>query len=1306
VADAPEGLAVDAEDNLWVGEAKTPGKPPFQLDQFAPAYAPLQPSAFLKTLEIEGEAVAPPFEGEPGLLAVDHSTGMFYTAAGKGAAVGSRVAAFDKAGTYVERSGSFDEVMGLAVDNSAEPSAGSVYVSHYQEDVGPPISDGLPPGVVKLDAAAEPREFSCLKEPGSTCSSYVSGHEITGTPAGPFRFGSPPASTNYLAVDSQGDIYLASDGESAVDEYRASGEFLRRFTGAGAPGHSGEVFAPGALGFDATNGDLLVVNQDVGVGVDGGIEEFDSSGRFLGQILAGPAGPLLSLGDLTLDSHGDLYAVDSERHVVDAWGPGHFVPSLRLGEATGRTQVAATLTATLNPESTLTPEPSAYGVADCHFEYLTEEQFGKEGGFSGPNVKSAPCTEPGAAQIHPNDEFQPVHAEISGLLSGTTYRYRLSATLAGALGGQAEVSPALAFTAPHQPRVESTSVGDLSSTFAGFGARIDPLGAETTYRFEYLPLAGFVADGESWAGPHIPLSVPVPDGSIGSGGANGNTVAGVSAGVGALAPGTAYVFRVVASNALGSTPGANVTFTTLAAPVLGLPDGRAYELVTPAGKGSAEDLFGEPMSNGEFANAHDDGVVSESGGQFLEETKAGFGSFPASGTGAYVFSRAPGGWSTTSLASPSLGVQSLGTGAVSGTVFEPAGFSRVAVNDRVGSQVGPAGQRIVNLTGPAGGPYTTLYEGASFSNATGKASEEAAETAVAGASHDLGHLVLQSRVRSLCPGAAGQDEGSHVLCQYSAGELTLASVDSKGKVLPCGAELGAGVDGAVFGANSLGVPSGAAHDAVSADGSRVFFTAPDPQAVNLGEGCWNGKTTNAPQLYVRSGGSTVEVSKPEPGAPEAGKRHLAEYVGASEDGSRVFLITTAQLTKDDAGIEDLELYEYDVETGKLTRVSHGQSGKAAGAVVRVVAVSGDGAAVYFMANGVLAANVGADGTHASPGDCTAGSGACGLYRYDTASATTTYIATLNSSDMQLGNRPGLGGSPAPSVDHYTTPDGGYFVFASTRELTGYSTVRASAADCRILPEAAGGNGHCVEVYRYRYEPESPSAGSLVCVSCNPTGAPPVSNARFARSAAATSASGPVRAMSNDGSYVFFDTADALVPNDTNNTLDVYEWHEGRVALLSSGKDPAPSFFLGASPDGSNVFIGTHARLVPRQDTDDQGDIYDARVCTTTDPCLKPPEPETPLCEGSSCQSAPAQPAEVSLPSLVFSGAANILNTPMPPPPAKKSAAQIRTEKLTKAVASCRKKYKHSKKRRATCEKQAHRAYAAAAKKATNNGRTK
>ena len=236
----------------------------------------------------------------------------------------------------------------------------------------------------------------------------------------------------------------------------------------------------------------------------------------------------------------------------------------------------------------------------------------------------------------------------------------------------------------------------------------------------------------------------------------------------------------------------------------------------------------------------------------------------------------------------------------------------------------------------------------------------------------------------------------------------------------------------------------------------------------------------------------------------------------------------------------------------------------------------------------------------------------------------------------------------------------------------------------------------------------PRPVGALCVSCDPDGAAPVSNAEFSRSAPEEFDSGSVRAMSENGQYVFFDSADPLVARASNETLDVYQWHEGQVSLIGSGTSQAPSFFLGASADGSNVFFGTHAQLVP-QDTDSLGDVYDARICTSGEPCLPSPAGEaTAQCEGDACQAPPLAPRETSPGSLSFSGAGNLAAPEVKTVARAKAKPLTRAQKLTAALKTCR--HDRSKAKRASCEKQARKKYGPAkvkkkASKAKSNGRS-
>jgi hypothetical protein len=617
-----------------------------------------------------------------------------------------------------------------------------------------------------------------------------------------------------------------------------------------------------------------------------------------------------------------------------------------------------------------------------------------------------------------------------------------------------------------------------------------------------------------------------------------------------------------------------------------------------------------------------EGASSESGDQFVLETRAVFGSFPASGVNVYVFSRHPSGahpgeeeWGYTSLVSPVLGQQNLseGVGAI-----EPGAFSRVAVNDSVGSLSSEAGEASTSLVGVPGGPYTTLHTD-QFTHAPDHGGTAKGlpweRTEVVGASRDLGVVVLQSDNPALVEGGRCKaDVCSEPLLPslyvWAGGELGRLAVQSDGEPIgSCGAALGSGVI-----ARDEDVDDGA----VSADGSKVFFTAPIPldeveyRQLEGVKGCATKTGENPAEVYVRSGEETIEVSAPEEGAPEHRAAHEAVFFGASEDGSRVFFASEGELTANDKGVHDMELYEYDTETGKLTRVSAGDSGDAAGDVVpfgtrstgvlgeslKDVVVSSDGSHVYFVARDVLAP---ANAEGAAPV-----AGEENLYVYDTQTGRTAFIAK------------GSGSEAAERDEYVTAPE--------------------TTVDGRFLLFQGGVLGRgSLQLYRYDAGDEG-----LVCVSCGP-GFP--SGVSLVAPLGLQGAAGrfPAHAIAEDGS-VFFNTEASLVPQDTNGVADVYEWDEGTISLLSSGRDPLPSDFLGASPNGANVFFGTHARLVPA-DTSGGGNVYDARVCTALEPCIAAALAREGLCEGDACSHPAVAPSDATPASATFTGPGDLNSMP-------------------------------------------------------------
>jgi len=194
--------------------------------------------------------------------------------------------------------------------------------------------------------------------------------------------------------------------------------------------------------------------------------------------------------------------------------------------------------------------------------------------------------------------------------------------------------------------------------------------------------------------------------------------------------------------------------------------------------------------------------------------------------------------------------------------------------------------------------------------------------------------------------------------------------------------------------------------------------------------------------------------------------------------------------------------------------------------------------------------------------------------------------------------------------------------------------------------------------------------------------------------------------------VFFDSTQPLASQDSNGTQDVYQWEaegttdcpevstlndNGCLSLLSGGDSPDRSHFLDASADGSNVFFTTRDKLV-QADGDEKMSLYDARIGggapQITDPCA-----------AGQCVGVPEPPPTFPAPATgTLVGLGNV-TPPTPTPPKPKTAAQIRAQKLAKALKACH--AKHDKHKRQTCERQARKRYGLAkAKKASHTTTTR
>ncbi len=492
-------------------------------------------------------------------------------------------------------------------------------------------------------------------------------------------------------------------------------------------------------------------------------------------------------------------------------------------------------------------------------------------------------------------------------------------------------------------------------------------------------------------------------------------------------------------------------------------------------------------------------------------------------------------------------------------------------------------------------------------------------------------------------------EGENNLYDSVDGQLQLVNVLPNGNSEP----------NATFGGPTIYREAHNAPDfshAISTDGRTIFWTDLNTHNLYVRE---NDAQPQSPlgaedECLVLGNACTVQVDAsalPGTEKEKAEKGGGGQFWAASSDGARVFFTDCIRLTEDSTAVphgecEELEtnsehyggeeslmgndLYEYDVSTGHLTdlTVDHNGSDPFGADAQGVVAASEDGEYVYFVADGVLAS--GATGGQAN------------LYlRHDGA---TTFIATLSLKEdgwltEPFGGFRGGGNHGDFQVDMgdrtaQVTPNGHTLVFMSEKSLTGYP------------------NEGLQEVYVYDAE-----EGRLSCVSCDPGGqAPSVRTVGGVASYIPVSGSATYmpRVVSEDGSRVFFNSLEPLMPQDTNGMGDVYEWERagapggscpegapngGCVYLLSGGTSTDDSYFLDASANGDDAFMITRAQLVP-QDQDENFKVYDANVNG-----VLPVSP--PVCSGSGCQGVPAAPPVFATPSsLTFNG---IGNFPAPPP---------------------------------------------------------
>ena len=777
--------------------------------------------------------------------------------------------------------------------------------------------------------------------------------------------------------------------------------------------------------------------------------------------------------------------------------------------------------------------------------------------------------------------------------------------------------PALAASAPVIGEESAKSVEYVGATVQAY---INPSEAATTYRVEYGATGSYGS------------VAPVHDAAIGAGTERvyvAQTLTGLQAG-------TAYHYRFVAVNAEGTVEGPDKLFKTFPAQVQEsdtcpnaairtaqfasyLPDCRAYEMVSPLHKNGGNVAAASTLTQ---ASVSGDAVKYTSMAMFSGATGA------EQRGGEYVGQRGPEGWTTHEI-NPNQ--------AAKGTeLFMSAEYEYLSddLSHGVYYASTPVTAGHPNVEGVSNlylrsdvlsgtlGEYQLLSD--SVTPLGSRSIGFTRSIDFAGASADSRHIVFES-MDNLTPEAAGLDPEKPKVYEWNEGVLTLAGI------LPDGEPAESSLAGRGAGANAGSGEASRAGEGfktytrqtISADGSRVVFTAPPFSGSLTSQG--EGPEGSAGTLYMRiDGRETVQLNASERSEPDPNGPRPAAFWTATADDSKVFFSTNEALT-DEAVPGRVGLYEYQIgaPVGKRLKLIVMSPDETSNLYVNGIDANGD--YVYFTAGQPLRPGDPRSEINGNP----AGVGDVYVWHNGSLRFITTRGEEGPSNDTVKTE--GWGEALVETLDGFrVTPDGKRIVFVSRD------------------PETAGRAGEentkrDVEVYTYDYE-----SGKISCVSCSPANAQSVGYAGFNNSKKTDLDASYLtwafttyldRPLSNNGRFVFFDTANALLPQDTNGHRDVYEYDttSGQLHLISSGTCDCNSFFTDASPDGRNVFFTTYQQLV-RADIDGNADLYDARIEGGI-PAQNQPVPAP--CVGDDCQGPAVSAPGFSLPSsMTFAGVGN------------------------------------------------------------------
>lgn len=1030
-----------------------------------------------------------------------------------------------------------------------------------------------------------------------------------------------------ITVDQQtGDVYVVDTGSNSIQKFDADGNPANFsalgsnvLDGAGA-GETDETPQGGFLfsSFNSPDAPQLAIDESGGVndgtlyvtslslggssGEAAAIHIFSPSGTYLGQI-TGSAIPFFTSFStpcgVAVDPDGSVYVADPGFRSIQKFTPSGGV--LADGDWKERLEPFASqgdfcnLAIDANDHLYSSSLPSGPLTRYDLSQFSSDPQSRPVEGVEIDALATAVAIDRSTGDIYSDHGNAIAQYDESGLLLGTFAESDLSDSHGVAINSStgdlyATNSPsatAKLFVAPPPapPTIDAQRTEQVHSTAAKLLANVGPEGHATTYHAEY-----------GTAGPcSVPASAcaSTPERSAGLGFAPVTASAQASG----LSPDTTYHYRIVAENAHGTAAGPDYTFRTYpAASGFTLPEGRAYELVSPA------DTNGFPVAPMRVQSA------SPSGDRIAFQATRGAAPGTASGVAGDPLraTRSASGWATKSL---------IPEESVASTSFGDVPYVR-AFDEDLRTYIFEAPLQLT--------PDAPLIEppffGAHAKNLYLRDSSESdhvlnpllplltgPDTSYQISTPDLRHVVFSSfRPQLDDPNIV---DFQNYLYEWDEGDLRVASVLPDGTL-----QSGVFVGGSQ---SNLGF-----QHPISEDGARFFFHA--------------GPDSRLGQIFVReNGSSTTHVSASQRTVPDPNGPLPALFLAAeAAHGGKALLSSCEKLTDDSTASSDpadptggdcqlnsvgksaadkSDLYLYDVDSEQLSDLTIADP--SGGDFTGLIGASDDLSRIYFAARGVLA-----------PG---AAPGQINTYLWD--NGTTSFI-WAPPPEAYIGD--------AVQDFHNWFPDarelarasrvstsGRYLLFTSRADLTAYDN---SGPGCPLDEDVVGPSigRQCSEVYRY-----DAVTDELKCLSCPASGIRSTGDSQLLTIGDFFNggiSSPPPNNLLEDGT-AYFETPNRLVAEDTNTEVDVYQYRDGGLRLISNGAQTGGGRFAEATPDGSNVFFTTPARLVS-SDFGDSVDLYDARVGGGF-----PGPVALPDCEGDACAPLPVAPNDPTPASSSYLG---------------------------------------------------------------------